>query len=331
VKRLAQSVAVLVMCVYAVSVVAATDLGVITGGENGTYYQFGQDLRKLVRPAGINLVVHPSKGAVDNIFAVSQNRGVQLGIVQSDVLTFVADQRSNPALSRIATSIRMVFPLFDEEVHVLGRRDIGSFEQLAGKRVAVGREGSGTNLTARWLVKLAGVVPGEMVPIDGGEALAHLKAGRIDAMIYVAGYPIALLRDDVTAEHGLTLIPVTHHTIAETYRPTEIPASTYPWQPAAVSTVSVKAVLVSFDFRGPECEAIGRFAQQIAMGMDWLTRHGHPKWKRVDLDYVLQGWEQYDCVRKHVAKPSPDGGSPAASPGERNPIADAIKDALDKR
>ena len=31
-----------------------------------------------------------------------------------------------------------------------------------------------------------------MVPIDTDEALAELKAGRIDAMFYVAGYPVKL-------------------------------------------------------------------------------------------------------------------------------------------
>ena len=39
---------------------------------------------------GFNLTVHPSKGSVDNIFAVYQRPGVQMGIVQSDVLAFVS-------------------------------------------------------------------------------------------------------------------------------------------------------------------------------------------------------------------------------------------------
>ena len=30
-----------------------------------------------------------------------------------------------------------------------------------------------------------------MVPIDTDEALAELKAGRIDAMFYVAGFPVS--------------------------------------------------------------------------------------------------------------------------------------------
>ena len=82
----------------------------------------------------------------------------------------------------------------------------------------------------------------------------------------------------------------------------EIPANVYEWQTTPVSTVVVKAVLVSFDFRLRECDSVGRFAQQVARGMEWLTKHGHPRWKRVDLNFPLSGWEQYDCVRKYLAR-----------------------------
>ena len=330
-RRLAPSIAVLLVGLHMVSAAAGADLGLITGGAGGTYYQFGQDLKRLVKPAAIELTVHPSKGSVDNIFAVSEQRGVQLGIVQSDVLAFVGEQQGDPALSRITERIRMVFPLYDEEVHVLARRDITSFEQLAGKRVAIGAEGSGTYLTARWLFKLAEVRPGEMLALDGAVALADLKAGRIDALVYVAAHPVGFLQHQIGATDGLALVPIIHASILDAYAAVEIPADVYDWQPTAVRTVAVKAVLVSSDPSGPDCETLGRFARQVAAGMDWLAQHGHPTWKRVDVDVPLPGWEQSECVRKHMAGQTTADESPAASAAERNPVADAIKDALDRR
>jgi TRAP transporter TAXI family solute receptor len=307
---------------------SATDLGMITGREHGTYYQFGQDLKRLVKQSGINLAVHPSNGSVDNIAAVYQTPGIELGIVQSDVLTFIAERQSNAAVTQIANSIRMVFPLYDEEIHIVGRREIGDFEQLAGKRVAVGPAGSGTYLTARLLFKLAAVVPGELVPLDAREALTALKAGQLDAMVYVASSPIGLLKERITVDDGLALIGISHKSVLEAYAPVEIPASVYDWQPTPVSTVAVKAVLVSFDFRHGTCDRVGRFAQLVAGGMDWLAKNGHPKWKQVDLASPLKGWEQYHCVRKYLGKPLRDGSDPAASPGQRNPVADAMKGVL---
>ena len=120
-----------VLAVAAAGVAAAGELGLITGRQTGTYFRFGHDLKRLVRPSGIDVVVHPSNGALDNLFAVSRRGGIHLGIVQSDILTFVANQHANPSLARIARNVHTVFPLFSEEVHVLGRRDIGDFEQLA--------------------------------------------------------------------------------------------------------------------------------------------------------------------------------------------------------
>ena len=121
---LAYGLALIVIGSSALSAASAADLGLITGSEGGTYYRFGLDLKRLLKAEGINLTVLPSKGSVENIFAVYQRPGVDMGIVQSDVLDFVGEMSS---LASIAKSLRMVFPLYDEDVHVVGRKDIGSF------------------------------------------------------------------------------------------------------------------------------------------------------------------------------------------------------------
>jgi len=213
-------IAILLLLVAASLCPAAEDMGLITGGDKGTYYQFGLDLQRLTKTAGVNLTVHTSKGSIENVYAVYQRPGVQMGIVQSDVLAFVSRVQTDPVLSRIAKKTRMVFPLYNEEVHLLGRRGLRDFDDLTGKRVAIGRDGSGTYLTARLLFKLSEVVPAEMVPIDTGEALTELKAGRIDAMFYVAGYPVKLLKEDVaeTVMFALTR-PRTHRILEVAFRP----------------------------------------------------------------------------------------------------------------
>jgi uncharacterized protein len=321
------SVVALPLAICPVTVLAA-DLGVITGSEKGTYYQFGLNFQALGKPNGINVNVFPSKGSIENIFAVYQKPGVQIGIVQSDVLAFVARVQTDPALQRIAKKIKMVFPLYNEEVHLLARRGITSFDDLADKRVAIGREGSGTFLTVRLLFKLSEVVPREMVPIDTEEALAELKAGRIDAMFFVAGYPVKLLAEDVTAANDLVLVSITNKDIAEFYPRVVIPANTYAWQPQPVDSVTVKAVLVSFDFRRGDCETVGRFAQLVSNNLEWLTKNGHPKWKTVNLDFPLKGWEQYECVRKYVQKQPAARAASSQKSSELNPVMDAIREML---
>jgi uncharacterized protein len=302
------------------------DLAIMTGGAKGTYYQFGLNLKELVKERDIRLRVNNSTGSIENLYAVYQRPYTQMGIVQSDVLAFVARLQSDPTLKRIAKKTRMIFPLYNEEVHLLGRRELADFDDLNGKRVAIGKEGSGTYLTAKLLFEVSGVEPAEMVSIGTDEALAHLKGGDIDAMFYVAGFPVKLFEGDVSEEDGLALIPITNKSIVEFYPLAEIPAKTYQWQPEVVNTVAVKAVLVSFNFRRANCEYVGNFAQILSENLDWLRENGHPKWRFVDLDYPLKGWEQYDCVKKYLAKKPSAAPKPSA---DINPILKAVKDILD--
>jgi TRAP transporter TAXI family solute receptor len=308
------------------SICSGVDLGIMTGGVKGTYFQFGLNLKELVKSRDIRLRVDNSTGSIENLYAVYQRPYTQMGIVQSDVLAFVSRLQSDPTLKRIANKTKMIFPLYNEEVHLLGRSDLADFDDLAGKRVAIGKEGSGTYLTAKLLFEVSDVAPGEMVSIGTDEALAKLKGGDIDAMFYVAGFPVKLFEGDVTEEDGLALIPIVNKSIVEFYPIAEIPAKTYQWQQKAVNTVAVKAVLVSFNFRRANCEYVGKFAQILSENLDWLRENGHPKWKFVDLDFPLKGWEQYDCVKKYLVKKPEAAPKPSV---DINPILKAVKDILD--
>jgi TRAP transporter TAXI family solute receptor len=323
---LARYVLALFLLTVPASAAFSAEMGLVTGGPKGTYYQFGLNLQALMKQNGIDLRVYNSTGSVENVYAVYQRPATQIGIVQSDVLAFVARVQSSPVLRRIAKKTKMIFPLYNEEVHIVARPEIESFDDLADKRVAIGREGSGNYLTARLLFNIAEVTPREMVTIDTEEALAELKAGRVDAMFYVVGQPAKLFMEGVTELDGLALIQITNKSITEFYPKAQIPADTYRWQAKPVETVAVKSVLISYDFRQRDCENVGKFAKIVADNIDWLIKNGHPKWKAVDLEYPLRGWEQYDCVRKHLGKST---SAPTRRSSASNPVMDAIKQMLD--
>ena len=82
--------------------------------------------------------------------------------------------------------------------------------------------------------------------------------------------------------------------------------------------------MTTVDFRQKDCEVIGGFALAMSEGLEWLKKNDHPKWKAVDLNFPLKGWDQYDCVAKYVRKP----GRPATKPSSPNPVLEAIKDML---
>jgi len=63
--------------------------------------------------------------------------------------------------------------------------------------------------------------------------------------------------------------------------------------------------------------------------MDWLVQNGHPKWKQVDLNYQLRGWEQYACVKKYLGLPGTASTPPP--PTDENPVFRAIRGMFDSQ
>ncbi|WP_339135137.1 MAG: TAXI family TRAP transporter solute-binding subunit [Candidatus Electrothrix sp. GW3-4] len=301
--------------VYVVSLVsptfAATEMGIVTGGTKGTYIQIGYDISRLVKQEGIYLNVYPSNGSLDNIADVYERKDLQMGIVQSDVLASIHSS-GDSELNKIAKQIKMIFPLYNEEVHILASRSIKSFADLEGKIVAIGSEGSGTALTASLLFEVAGVTPRETKYGDPKKALMLLRSEVIDAMIYISGYPVSLFSGIYT--ENLHLLSITNQRIAEHYVPSIIPAGTYNWQKEPINTFAVKAVLMSYNYdeNHQNCKDVGEVARIIYKNEGWLKKNGHAKWEHVDLDAKLAGWEQYKCVSdaiqdlKKARQESPD-------------------------
>lgn len=301
-------------------------LGIITGEPDGASHRLGKDMKRIAEQEGGEVELFASEGGVDNVYAVYRSPGTQMGIVQSDLLSFVLLAQENPVLARIAKKIKVVLPLHTEAVHLVARGDIASFGDLTGKRVAVGRAGSREYVTARLLFRVSGVVPEEMVAASGAAALSRLKEGELDAMLCISAGPDRLLSGGVDKSHGLRLVAITERSFNGLYQTVEIPASAYGWSGEPVRTVGIRGVLVSFDFRSANCEAVGRFARLVRDRLGWLKRNGQPEWQTVDLEYRLEGWEQYDCVRQHLDAPA--AGRRVWRPGDLNPVLGAIKSAL---
>jgi TRAP transporter TAXI family solute receptor len=283
---------------YSAFAAESVEMGITTGRQTGTYFQFGKDLGRMLGEHGFELVVYTSRGSLENVATVSDRRSVPLGIAQADVLTFL-NMSDDPKTKRIAEVIRLLLPLYAEEVHLLAGKDIKALADLAGKRVAIGAAGSGTAVTATVVLAVSGVTPKEALEINTTRALEALRKGEVDAMFFVAGQPVALLRDEVTANDNLHLVAITNQTVQELYQlPAVIPAAAYAWQDTDVKTVGVSAGLMTYDFpRDSEnCARIGRVAQLVRDNLEWLRENGHEKWGEVNLDAPVAESIRSSCL-----------------------------------
>jgi len=314
---------------------------IMTGGPQGTYIQIGRDIARLGAECGLTLNVVESAGSLENFVGVRNRRNTQFGIVQSDVLEYLKTFEANdPEVQQAVKGVRIMFPLYNEEIHVLARRDIGAMKDLAGRKVAVGRKDSGTFLTATLMLDILQVKAGERLDINPDEALPKLVSGEIDAFFYVAGAPAALFSGNAIDGEKFHLVPITEAPLLATYTPSRIEAGTYSFQGEPVDLVAVKAVMMTYDYdvkrnayHRESCKTVSDFSNLIVTGLDRLQANGHPKWKSVDLTALPPGWQVGVCVKSGMAldyKPAckaPAGNAAGAEDGNEEYL-DLLKQRL---
>ena len=291
---------------------------IVTGPERGTYIQIGQDLAKWVAdPAGIDLEVMPSKGSAENVLRMRYESGVKLALVQSDVYQAFVDmaKAGNPDAQATIRPLRLVMPLYDEEIYFVVRSDspMKAIDEIKDKKISVGLIGSGTAQSATTLYRL---MFGEPIPeqnvqhLSNEDALAALIVRKIDVAIVVAGQPAKLFTDmnpDLLSQIKLLKFnPSASESVRaqQTYFPATIRAASYPnWLKEDSPTLTVKAFLVTYDYglRGTVAR-LTRFADSLCANFDSLQEHGHPKWKQVKLELpnLGKGWQYYAPVAAHL-------------------------------
>lgn len=281
----------------------------MTGGPKGTYIQIGRDVAKLAENCGQTLNVVESAGSLENFIGVRNRRNTQFGIVQSDVLEYLKTFEANdPEVQQAVKGVRIMFPLYNEEVHVLARKDIAALKDLAGKKVAIGVKDSGTFLTASLILDILRIPAGERVALNADQALPKLMSGEIDALFYIAGAPTALFQSDAIDGSKVHLLPITEAPLLATYTPSKITAGTYSFMDKPVDLIAVKAVMMTYDYdvkknayHRDSCKAVSDISSLILNNMEELTEKGHPKWKDVDLTALPPGWQVGTCVKAGMA------------------------------
>ena len=177
-------------------------VGVITGMEGGTYARTGADLT-ILDDDTLRVLPTLGKGSLQNLSDILYLKGIDIGFVQADALTYAKQHAMFPGLTQ---NIRYIAKLYDEEVHVLVRKDITRFEDLNGQRVNVDVTGSGSAMTAEILLDAYGIKP-KVEHEKQVNGVLELKRGDIAAVIHVGGAPIPLFAD-VTTDSGIHFLPL---------------------------------------------------------------------------------------------------------------------------
>jgi TRAP transporter TAXI family solute receptor len=151
-----------------------------SGTEAGAYFAYAKVYAELLRRHGIELQVRTSAGAVENLARLKAEDGaVQIAFVQGGV----GSVDEAPNLVSLGSA-------YFEPVWVFYRGDkkLDRLHQLAGKRIAVGADGSGLRGLALQLLEANDIAnDGKLLPLSGLSAAEELQQGRIDAAFIIAG------------------------------------------------------------------------------------------------------------------------------------------------
>ena len=229
-----------------------TTLTFATGQRGGLYHELGQAIADEGQQAHPHLRIQlvETTGSLDNANRL-QKQTAHLALLQND--------------TQAGAHVRSLTAIHPELLHFLCHHKAGiqSIRDLAGKTVALGPKGSGSEKFTREFLRFAGFSKSQLtlvnLPLD--EATQQLMTGKVDALLFLTGLgndacqralqsgqvhltPLAPLTASSDTRFGAQILADGFRVHYPHASPHTIPLLAYSGQPVyPIGTVGVKAVL----------------------------------------------------------------------------------------
>jgi TRAP transporter TAXI family solute receptor len=167
-----------------------------TGPADGAYHAAGLRYRALLAHYGIALELRPSAGAAENLDRLRGPADAPDAVEVAFVQSGLANEDNAPGLVSLGAMFYEPIWLFYR-----GERTVERISELRGRRVAIGRPGSGTHAVGSAIVRDNGLAepPTTLVEVGGTEAARALIAGEVDAVFAVAALETPAIQQLLTA------------------------------------------------------------------------------------------------------------------------------------
>lgn len=246
-------VSLILVCSLSTSM-AAQIMTIGSGGTGGVFYPIASALTSIVNNNvdGVKINNESTGGSSDNTRMVGEGE-IELGFTAGDICYFayngIEDYEGNQL-----PDIRCLFAMYPSQASwtVTKASGIESLYDLAGKNLAVGMAGSGTENSARFELPLLGIdYPDGFNPmyIDANESADAMRTGQCDGMHGFGGNPqVALLELSQTFE--IRCLPFPEEFIDKViearpyYYKSVMPANLYIGQDYEVPTYAVNTLCI---------------------------------------------------------------------------------------
>ncbi|MFV8827321.1 TAXI family TRAP transporter solute-binding subunit [Alkalihalobacterium sp. APHAB7] len=231
-----------------------TDLQLGTGSTGGTYYPLGTEIATVLNAnvdvEGFNASAIETGASVDNLARIARGE-IQLGMtVHLPALDALNGQGEFEGMN--VENFGFMGHIYPEVMQIItvDGTGIDSIADLAGKRVAIGPPGSGTQAAAKAILAAYGIEDGDYNSFEEGfgDARDRLQNGQIDASFGLLGLPAGSVTE-LALQRDVKILSIDDEQLAQIeadsgYLGYEIPADAYEFLNEPVQTVTAYAVLV---------------------------------------------------------------------------------------
>ncbi|MFQ5786135.1 MAG: TAXI family TRAP transporter solute-binding subunit, partial [Alphaproteobacteria bacterium] len=244
---------------------------------------------------GLVAMVQSSNGSVENVKKIGAGT-FEMALSQADIAYWAYHGTGLFADKGAIANLRAIANLYPESLHIVVRRDAGitGVRDLAGKRVSLGETGSGTLVEAKAVLTAYGLDETDIEPqyLKPGAASLLIAEDRLDAFIFVAGYPVTAIAE-LARNVEIDLLPVdgpeadTMVAFYPFFTRSVIPAGVYNGI-GETPTISIGAqLLVSADIDADTVYAITRSLWHENTRQ--LLDRGHAKGRDIRFETALDG------------------------------------------
>jgi len=269
----------------------------MAGGSVGaTYHALANDIALVTSDDKLRVVSVTTSSGVQNVRDLVYLRGIDLALTNARNLNgFLASGEFGPDLKR---QIVYIAPLTTEEMHVLAQPEIGSLEDLRGKRVSFHIAGSSSASAGTHIFQALGISV-QVFNFPQPEAIEKMRRRELDATVCIC-VKLVPAYVGLGPGTGFKFIEVPYPRALETeFLPSKITAEEYPNllpKGSAVQTVALVTLLVTRNWpKGSvRYNRNARFVEAFFSRFEeFLKPPRQSSWRTVNLAGKVRGWQRF--------------------------------------
>jgi len=286
----------------------ANTVTIITAPAGGASAIFGSDMARVLDNGDLRVLPVIGKGPVRNVVDILFLKTIDMGLVAGDVPEFYKLQYKIPD---IASRLRQIAKLYNNELHVIAPTSIKSIFDLEGKRIVAQTDVG--YYSAKVIFSRLNMHVTYDYWTDDAKAIQKVIDGEADAYITSTGKVFPLARAIKNEDRRLHLVPIPYDPrLQDLYLPTTLSGAEYPNLLAPdekIDTVATSVLLATFNWpeNSERYRRTAKFVDAFFSNInEFLKPPRHPKWAESSINVKISGWQRFkaadDWIAAHVGE-----------------------------